>query len=329
LNELGTNQIENIKLTMPALGIDLGGTKIRAAAVLNNKLVSDPQEVPTPSGAENIVNAILGLIESFQAKHVLAGVGIATAGIIDGDTGEVVGSTGNLPGWTGTPIRTAIESRTLLPVHVENDANAAAFGEASARNLRHLNSVCVVTLGTGIGGGLIIDGKLFRGAHFGAGEVGHSRISLGNKRLCTCGLFDCWEAYGSGRGMVATAREILQGLNADQTPLVALGNNLTTRNIVDAAAKGDIVAQRAISMWHEHVAVGIVNLAHILDPSVFVLTGGMAECVDFALLHEMVVDRCMSRIGENMRIEKSELHGVAGIIGAAELVLDAILERAS
>ena len=90
---------------------------------------------------------------------------------------------------------------------------------------------------------------------------------------------------------------------------------------------GDIIAKRALDTWHEHVAVGIVNLAHILNPSVFVITGGMADCVDFALLHEMVVDRSMTVIGENMRIEKSEAHGVAGIIGAAQLVLDAIMDK--
>jgi len=320
--------MDALNLTMPALGIDLGGTKIRAAAVLDNKLLGEPLQVPTPNGPDNIVRAILDLVITFQAKYILKGIGIATAGIIDGETGEVIGSTGNLPGWTGTPLKLAVERSTLLPVHVENDANAAAFGEVSARNLRGLKCVCVVTLGTGIGGGLLIDGKLFRGAHWGAGEVGHARISLGNKRLCTCGLFDCWEAYGSGRGMVATAKDILEGLTPGQSPLLKLMPELTTRQIVKAANDGDIIAQRAINVWHEHVAIGIVNLAHVLDPDVFVLTGGMAECVDFALLHEMVVDRCMPRIGENMNIQKSELEGIAGIIGAAQLVMDAILERA-
>ncbi len=318
-----------MKKAVPALGIDLGGTKIRAAAVLDNKLVSKPREVPTPNGSDNIVQAIVDLANFFQTKYVLAGLGIATAGIIDGNTGEVIGSTGNLPGWTGTPLKAAVESKVLLPTYIENDANAAAFGEASARNLRDLKCVCVVTLGTGIGGGLLIDGKLYRGAHWGAGEVGHHRISLGNKRLCTCGLFDCWEAYGSGRGMVATAKDILQGLTPGQTPLADIADELTTRQIVATAKKGDIIAKRVVSTWHEHIAVGLANLAHIVDPDVFVLTGGMAECVDFAMLHEMVIDRCMPRIGEKMNIQKSELEGVAGIIGAAQLVLEALLERAN
>ncbi|MBS1989461.1 MAG: ROK family protein [Cyanobacteria bacterium SZAS LIN-3] len=320
--------MDALKITMPALGIDLGGTKIRAAAVLDNKILGEPRQIPTPNGPENIVRAILDLIISFQGQYILKGIGIATAGIINTETGEVIGATGNLPGWSGTPLKLVIEKSTLIPVHVENDANAAAFGEACARNLRDKQCVCVITLGTGIGGGLLIDGKLFRGAHWGAGEVGHSRISLGNKRLCTCGLFDCWEAYGSGRGMVATARDILQGLTPGQTPLVEMAPELTTRQIVQAAQKNDIVAQRALNVWHEHVAIGIVNLAHILDPDVFVLTGGLAECVDFELLHEMVVDRCMVRIGENMNIQKSELDGLAGIVGAAQLIMDAISERA-
>ncbi len=329
MTQLKSITLDSMKKAVPALGIDLGGTKIRAAAVLDNKLVSKPREVPTPRGSENIVQALVELTSYFQSNFVLAGLGIATAGIIDGDTGEVIGSTGNLPGWTGTPLKKAVETRTLLPTFIENDANAAAFGEASARNLRGLKCVCVVTLGTGIGGGLLIDGKMYRGAHWGAGEVGHHRISLGNKRLCTCGLFDCWEAYGSGRGLVATAKDIIQGLTPGQTPLAELGDELTTREIVAAATKGDIVAKRAMTTWHEHNAVGIANLAHILDPDVVVITGGLAEVVDFNLLHEMVVDRCMPRIGEKMNIQKSELEGVAGIIGAAQLVLESLLEKAA
>lgn len=321
-----------LKNNLPALGIDLGGTKIRAALVKDGRVVSQPRQIATPNGADNIIKGIVDLVQAFQndgneAQFGIAGVGIATAGIVDCNTGEILGSTGNLPGWSGTALKKVIESQILLPVHVDNDANAAAYGEASARGLMHSNCVVAVTLGTGIGGGLVINGKMFRGAHWAGGEIGHLRLNLGNKRLCTCGLFDCWEAYGSGRGLAATGRDILSGLSAEQTPLAKDIEGLTTHAIVEAARNGDIVGQRILHMWHEHVAAGMASLAHILDPDLFVVTGGLADCVDFALLQEMVVDRVLPRIGEKMTIHKSELEGLAGIIGAAQLVLDNLLDR--
>ncbi|MBX9941537.1 MAG: ROK family protein [Candidatus Obscuribacterales bacterium] len=321
-----------LKNNLPALGIDLGGTKIRAALVKDGRVVSQPRQIATPNGADNIIKGIVDLVQAFQkdgneAQFGIAGVGIATAGIVDCNTGEILGSTGNLPGWSGTSLKKVIESQILLPVHVDNDANAAAYGEASARGLMHSNCVVAVTLGTGIGGGLVINGKMFRGAHWAGGEIGHLRLNLGNKRLCTCGLFDCWEAYGSGRGLAATGRDILSGLSAEQTPLAKDIEGLTTHAIVEAARNGDIVGKRILNMWHEHVAAGIASLAHILDPDLFVVTGGLADCVDFVLLQEMVVDRVLPRIGEKMTIHKSELEGLAGIIGAAQLVLDNLLDR--
>lgn len=319
---------------MPAVGVDLGGTKIRAALVRDGQVISQPRQVPTPHGPENIINALVGLIREFQSEVeetdavAIAGVGIATAGIVDCNSGEIIGSTGNVPGWEGTSLKKVVESKVLLPVHVDNDANAAAYGEASSRGLMSASCVVTVTLGTGIGGGLVINGKMFRGANWGGGEIGHMRINLGNKRLCTCGLFDCWEAYGAGRGLLDTGKEVLSGLSKEQTPLAADLDTLTTHEIYAAFQKGDIVAKRIMDMWHEHVAIGIVSLAHILNPDVFIVTGGLADCVDFELLHEMVVDRSLPRIGNSLQIHKSELSGLAGIVGAAQLVLDNLMERA-
>lgn len=324
-----TNIDNLVKTKMPAIGVDLGGTKIRAAAVLDRKLISEPRQIATPNGPDNIIQGILDLVAGFQQEYTLAGIGIATAGIVNCDTGEIIGSTGNLPGWSGTPLKKELEAKTMLPTLVDNDANAAAYGEAVARDLINTTCVAVVTLGTGIGGGLVVGGKLYRGAHWGGGEIGHIRIGMGNKRLCTCGLFDCWEAYGAGRGLVITAKDILAGLGDDQTPLKLKFDTLTTHDIVNAAAKNDIVAMRAMDMWHEHIAAGMVNLAHILDPDAFIVTGGLADCVNFELLHELVTDRCLPRIGESLFIHKSELGGMAGIVGAGQLVLDSIMEKVS
>lgn len=312
---------------MPALGIDLGGTKISAVVVRDQQLVTEPLQRPTPKGPEKIVQAILDLLADFQKEHLIAGVGIATAGIVRVDTGEVIGSTGNIPGWEGTPVRTIIERQTMLPVYVENDANASAYGEYSSGNLRDKHCLVVVTLGTGIGVGIVIDGKLFHGAHWGGGECGHLKVSMDNRRLCTCGLFDCWEAYGAGRGLLATAHELLAGVKPEQSELSSHGKELNTRTITAAAKKGDIIAQRAMHQWHEHLCAGMVSIAHTLDPDCFVLTGGMAQFVDHALLRELIADRCLPRISEQLEIRGSVLGKNGGMMGVAQLVLDDIASR--
>jgi glucokinase len=312
------------KSRMPALGIDLGGTKIRAAAVRDNEIITESKQIPTPEGRENIIEGLIELVNMFRTD-VLAGVGIATAGIVNCDTGEIIGSTGNLPGWSGTQLKTVMESRTLLPVHVENDANAAGYAEARIPGLKSKRCVVTVTLGTGIGGGIVLHGRLFRGSNWAAGEVGHIKIAMDNKRLCTCGLFDCWEAYGAGRGLVQTAHDLLEGVTDEQTPLASRENELTTHAIFAASADGDIMAQKIVERWHEHVSHGLVNLAHVLNPDCFVITGGLSEFVDFRLLEDMVADRCLPRVGESIEIRQSALGGQAGIIGAAQFVIDELL----
>lgn len=316
-----------IKTKMSALGIDLGGTKLSAAVVCEQRLVSETRQLPTPSGPKNIIAAILELIDHFQGEHLLGGVGIATAGIVNAVTGEVVGSTGNLPGWEGTPIKTIIEGRTMLPVHVENDANAAAYGECLAGHLEDKECIVAITLGTGIGVGIVLKGHLYRGAHWAAGECGHIRISMDNRRLCTCGLWDCWEAYASGRGLKATGEEMVAGLRTDQSQLAHTACELDTRTIVRAATNGDTVAKRAMSLWHEHICNGLVCLAHTLDPDCFLVTGGLSQVVDFPLLRELVADRTLSRVCEKLEIRPSVLGEAAGMIGAACLVLDNVVER--
>lgn len=309
---------------IPSIGIDLGGTKILAGLINNSKLVSKPIRISTPKGPEKIVEALLEIIETIQKGNLVFGVGIATAGIVDPASGQVIGSTGNLPGWEGTPIKHIIQGKTALRTLVENDANAAAYGEVHAGGLGHKQCVVMITLGTGIGGGIILDGKLYRGAHFAGGEIGHLKISMDNRRRCTCNLWDCWEAYGAGRGLVATCWEMLEGINERQSKLAAVRDSLNVQQIIDAAAAGDMLAKRAVAHYHEHIAVGMSSLCHTLDPDSFVLAGGMSKFVDLALLKELVADRTLPRIAEKLEIHSSTLGENAGMIGAGQLVLDAV-----
>jgi glucokinase len=329
MSQAGSRQSQSIdaklRSQMPAIGIDLGGTKLSAAVVSDCKVITEARTVPTPSGAQNIVAALVDLIKQFQAEHTLSGVGIATAGVVNCVTGDITGSTGNLPGWAGTPLKKLVESKTALPVLVDNDANAAAYGDSLALGLSSAVCVVGVTLGTGIGTGIVINGKPYRGANWGAGECGHMRISLDNKRLCTCGLWDCWEAYGAGRGLVATCKELLHNRTNEQTDLARDPENLTTRQITSAAEAGDIIAQKALLLYHEHIAQGLANLAHILNPECFILSGGMSKVVDIELIREIVVDRTMDRFHEKLQIVKSPLGDFAGIVGAAQSALDATL----
>jgi glucokinase len=311
------------KKDVPALGIDLGGTKISAALVQDSKVIGEPWRVPTPKGREKIIDAVLELIEKFKKDHLIMGVGIATAGIVDPNSGAVVGSTGNLPGWEGTPLKKDIQAKTALRVHVENDANAAAYGEVCA-NPKCRDKACVVTvtLGTGIGVGIIVNGQVFRGSHF-ASQGGHIKISMENRRRCTCGLWDCWEAYGAGRGLLATGHDMLLGITDEQSRMAIKRDSLTNQDILDAARDGEVLAQRMLEQWHQYVAVGMVSLAHVLDPDVFVITGGMSKFVDYTLLREMVADRTLPRVSESLEIHPSMLSEAAGMVGAANLVLSA------
>lgn len=310
---------------MAAVGIDLGGTNLRGARIEGGKIVSEPYHIPTPDSPEKIVDALVEVINHFQGDSI-CGVGIATAGVVNCQTGEVVGSTGNLPGWAGTKIKQVVESKVGLPVYVENDANAAAYGESRVDELRKKNCIVVVTLGTGIGGGIVIDGNLLHGSGWAAGEIGHIAISLDNSRLCTCGLYNCWEAYGSGRGLEATALEMLKDVESSQSRLVSGGEKVSTYRIFQELSTGDKVAKSIVYRWHEHIAVGLVNLTHILNPDCFVITGGLSEVCDLDLLGKLVKERTLHKIGETVDIRPSQLGTNAGLIGAASCVIDKILK---
>lgn len=306
-----------------AIGIDLGGTKILAGLVRDSTLIGEAVKFPTPKGPAQILDTLVEAIAHFQdeGKPVL-GVGIATAGIVDPHSGAVLGSTGNLPGWEGTKVKHILEERTGLRVQVENDANAAAYGEFRAGDFINQTCVLMVTLGTGIGGGIIINGRLYRGSHYAGGEVGHLKVSLEQKRQCTCGLWDCWEEYGSGRGLVKTGKELLAGEAGSSSTVYARADALTTADIIDGASAGDELCRRAIRLYHEHITAGLSALCHTLDPNSIVVSGGMSKFVDMNLLRELLAKATLPRISERINIHKARLGEAAGMIGAAQLIID-------
>ncbi|OGI04202.1 MAG: hypothetical protein A2Y25_08845 [Candidatus Melainabacteria bacterium GWF2_37_15] len=235
------------------LGIDIGGTKIFFACVDQEKVVSDVISYATPDTAQGILNCVCEGIEKF---HHIKAIGIATAGTVDLKNSQVTGSTGNLPqGYSDLNFGKVLKEKFNVPVFVENDANAAAYAEYKAGSARGHNNTITITLGTGVGGGIIVDGKLLRGTTGAAAEVGHIPITWEKRRKCTCGLWDCWEAYASG-----TAYHKYKD---------------------------------SYDVWEEYVSMGLSALINVFEPESIILSGGMAKLVNYETLRNRVKQRVL------------------------------------
>lgn len=306
-----------------ALGIDIGGTKISMACVSGGEITGEPLSYKTPSVAEDILNQVLEGIEVLVKKNDIQAIGIATAGAVNKDNTGVVGSTGNLPkGYSDLNIKQEIENRFRIKTLIENDANAAAYAEFKAgAAVGHMNTI-TVTLGTGVGGGIIVDGKLLRGKTGAGAEVGHMPLSWEKKRLCTCGDWDCWEAYASGTGYRITAREMAAKIPPELRTEFLKDKDiskLTTHDIIAGLNQGDEFCKEVHEMWIEYVLMGLINLTNIFDPDSIVLSGGMAKFVDFDDLNKRLDGRCHI---SKTTILHAKAGNDAGIIGAAMLALE-------
>ena len=304
----------NLKKTI--MGIDIGGTKIAYALVSSGRLVTPVKTVQTPKG-EKILSVVGKVYENFSRKYLISGIGISTAGMVS-DEGRIVGSTGNIPGWQGTKVKEILQKKYRLPVVVENDANAAAYAEYQIGSARGANPLLMITLGTGVGGGVVVNGKLVRGAHFAGGEIGHIKLSYTKQRLCTCGRYDCLEAYASGNGLLALIKHYFPDRY----------KKITTRDLFKLAGlknrprdevTSSLLAVRAVEDWHFYIAEGICNLFQVFDPEKIILSGGLSEQVDLKYLNKQVSKQVLPALETSIHIEKSVLNNDAGLLGAALL----------
>lgn len=302
------------------IGVDVGGTKVLGVLTTSDGELLGEERVPTPSGGDAILDAVVSVIEKLRGDERLIGVGMP--GLVDND--GVLRFAPNLPGVLELPVRSVLEER--IPdstVRVENDATCAVWGERMLGAARDIDHVLLVTLGTGIGGGIVSDGRLLRGANGFAGEIGHMIVNP-HGPPCRCGQRGCWERYASGSGLGRIARE---AANADQAVRVvelAGGDpeDVKGEHVTAAAAEGDAQAVEIFSRFAWWLALGLANLANIYDPAVFVLGGGLVEAGDvlmqptrdaFAELvegaeHRPLVQLVPAQLGEH-----------AGAIGAAAL----------
>ncbi|HSA06540.1 MAG TPA: ROK family protein [Candidatus Gastranaerophilales bacterium] len=305
------------------IGIDIGGTKINFACVQRENIISEVISCKTPDTAEEILNSlcrgIFDLIEKYDAK----GIGIATAGTVDLENSKVTGSTGNLPkGYEKLELKKVFTENFKLPVLIENDANAAAFAEFKAGNAKgHLNTL-TVTLGTGIGGGIIVDGKLLKGKTGAAAEVGHIPMTYEKLRKCSCGSWDCWEAYASGTGYAINAKEIAQKIPPEKRQGILKNkviSELTTYDVIEGLKNNDFFSIKVHDVWEEYLSMGFASLINIFEPESIVLSGGMAKAVNYEALNSKIKERIV--IAETKLIP-AQFENNAGIIGAALLLLE-------
>jgi glucokinase len=309
------------------VGIDIGGTKVAGGVVAADGTVLATARRATPGrSVGETEDAIVTVVEELTARHEgeIAGVGVGAAGWFD-RTGETVLFSPHLA-WRNTPLRSHLAARLELPLWVGNDADAAAWAEYRFGAARGAALALMVTLGTGIGGGIVIDGRLQRGAHGVAGEWGHMRV-VPDGRLCACGTRGCWEQYASGSALGQTAREV-----ARLSPAAAAGllervagdaDRLTGEDVAQAAAEDDALAVELVADVGTWLGQGIADLAAVLDPEVVVVGGGVSVLGDLLLGPARArLDRALTGRGfrPGPRVVAAELGPAAGLIGAADLV---------
>ena len=251
---------------MDAIGVDIGGTKIAAGVVDDAGRIVAETRCATPGDAEGALDAVAGVVAELRAGHDVCAVGLAAAGYVSADRSRMLFAP-NLP-WDGIAVRDLLGARLDLPLYVENDANCAAWAEyrfGAGQGESHL--VCL-TVGTGIGGGIVLGGRLYRGRFGVAGEPGHVRV-VPDGLPCGCGNAGCLEQYASGTALVRYAR--------------ARGLDLDGPAVTDAAAAGDERAVAAFAEVGEWLGRGVADVVSIVDPGVVVIGGGVAAAGDLLL----------------------------------------------
>ncbi|GAA4095437.1 ROK family glucokinase [Nocardioides kongjuensis] len=305
-------------------GIDIGGTKIAGAVVDEDGTVLAEARVVSPATDPAAIEAaVAGLVAKLVAEHPVTAVGVGAAGYIASDRSTVLFAP-NIA-WRNEPLGADLSRLIGLPVVVENDGNVAAWGEFRYGAGRDHDDQLMVTVGTGVGGGVIADGRLLRGAHGVAGEIGHLRL-VPDGRLCGCGNHGCLEQYGSGSALVRDTREAVLADPAAASGLLArAGGDVEAINgplITAAAQAGDAFAVGRLAVLGDALGQGIASLAAVLDPGVVVIGGGVSEA------HDLLLDPIRAAFereltGRGFRpeaeIRLAAMGNRAGVVGAADL----------
>jgi glucokinase len=320
-----------VVLPVLSIGIDIGGTKVAAGVVDERGQVLERIQSPTPSHSPQAVeDAIVSAVNVLSRRNRVQAVGIGAAGWVD-SAQAVVNFSPHLA-WRSEPLKAKLNERIALPLIVDNDANAAAWAEYRFGSGRGSSVMVCITLGTGIGGGLVINGQLFRGTYGMAGEWGHM-ISVPGGHRCECGNRGCWEQYASGNALVREAKELARSNSPLAYRLMELigGNpeDITGPSVTAAAIQGEQTAIELLADVGTWLGQGIANLAAALDPDLFVIGGGVSAAGDLLLQPaRQAFGRTLTGRGyrSEARLELAHFRNDAGLIGAADLARHAMSE---
>lgn len=311
--------------------MDIGGTKVAAGVVDEGGAIVERLQRPTPSHSPRAVeDAIVDSVATLRRQHRVQAVGVGAAGWVD-NAQAVVNFSPHLA-WRSEPLKERLSSRIDLPLIVDNDANAAAWAEYRFGSGRGASVMVCLTLGTGIGGGLVIDGQLFRGTYGMAGEWGHM-ISVPGGHRCECGNRGCWEQYASGNALVREARELARTNSPMAYRLLEMmggdPDTITGPGVTAAALAGEQTAIELLGDVGTWLGQGIANLAAALDPDLFVIGGGVSAAGDLLLTPaRRTFERTLTGRGfrPEARLVLAHFRNDAGLIGAADLARRAMVE---
>jgi glucokinase len=309
----------------PTIGVDVGGTKVAAGVVDERGRIIEKVRRATPAASPKRTAAVIAeAVTELLSRHEATAAGVGAAGFVDAAAGTVAFAP-NLA-WRTEPLRSKLAAMLGLPVTVDNDANASAWAEVRFGAARGHAHVVFVSVGTGIGAGFILDGRLYRGRWGMAGEPGHVRV-VPEGRLCGCGNRGCWEQYASGSALVTEARDFALRSPGGALRLLQLAggeaNAIRGTHITEAAREGDPAALRCYSIIGTWLGQGLADLAAVLDPECIVVGGGVSEAGELLLgPARAAFDKALPGAGYRPRVEivQAALGEDAGIVGAADLV---------
>ncbi len=307
------------------IGIDVGGTKVLGGVVDEAGKVLTTARKDTPrQGGSALTQTIADVAKELLEQHSVASVGVSAAGFVSSDRKTML-ATPNIADWNGIDLDNQLTKLIGLPVVIENDANAAAWGEAKFGAGKNQDHMMMLTVGTGIGGGIVVNGALYRGAFGIAAEFGHMRV-VPEGHICGCGARGCFEQYASGNALLRHAREAINASPEIARNLLSRGDGtvagLTGQAITDAARDGDPVALAAFNTTGQWLGAGIASLAVLLDPACVVIGGGVIDAGEILLKPTREsLERNMPFAGKHPypQIIAAQLGNEAGLVGVADL----------
>lgn len=308
---------------MYAVGIDIGGTKIAGALVDPEGRILRLERVPTPANDSNaIADAVVSLIKDLSRDNNVVAAGVAAAGFIDADRANIMYAP-NLS-WRNEPFKEKLEAKLDIPVFIDNDANAAGWAEYRFGAGVGTSHMVMLTVGTGVGGAIVTDGRLLRGGFGIAAELGHMNL-VPNGELCGCGQLGCLESYGSGSALLKAAKKLAASGTAEGARLAQLEKsvgNLTGTEVYQAITEDDAGALRLLAELGESLGRAVATLTAVLDPEIVVIGGGVSSAGELLIepIRKAYLEHLPARgFRPELRIVTAELVNDAGVVGAADL----------